>query len=265
MPQFRPTVWPGTVVPVPTVLRPEGVRVHEHGWLELLGKETEVEVPTGFYLREVAADGATTTDDAVRFVEQWGRSADPDARDLVSGELWMSAREFEMRQTGALERHRTLGRARYELAAQLGVDGRRRLVHTVEVIERIRLMQDVTWVAIAQQQGVDLDESRWGLFLEPLNAALSAYQVRVLVEGEDRPFSLPWETAYSVAALQLYNDLATGATYRECASETCRVVYTVQRGRAEHYARTTGTKYCTNRCAKAQAERERRRRAKGSK
>ena len=115
--------------------------------------------------------------------------------------------------------------------------------------------------AQASNAGENISASGWEVFLECVNAALSAFQVHV-VQEEDRPFALPCLTAYSVAVLQLYNDLATGATYRVCASETCDVVFTGQRGTAVHYQRTSGTKYCTKKCARAQAERERRRRVR---
>ncbi|MGX1762922.1 hypothetical protein ACWIG5_39560, partial [Streptomyces lydicus] len=65
----------------------------------------------------------------------------------------------------------------------------------------------------------------------------------------------------SVAFLQLYNHLAEDATIRTCANETCGRDFVRQRGRAEYgQNRTSGIKYCTRECARAQAQREHRRR-----
>ncbi|MFE3591397.1 hypothetical protein ACFXOY_28285 [Streptomyces niveus] len=88
-----------------------------------------------------------------------------------------------------------------------------------------------------------------------LNAALHVFSVGIGTLSDRQP------TIYAAAFLQLYNHLAEDATIRECANETCRRVYVRQRGRAEYgQNRTSGTKYCTRECARAQAQRQHRRR-----
>lgn len=70
-------------------------------------------------------------------------------------------------------------------------------------------------------------------------------------------------TIYSVSFLQLYNHLAEGAAARRCANETCLRAFVRQRGRAEYdQHRTVGVKYCSGECARAQAQRQLRRRRK---
>jgi hypothetical protein len=70
-------------------------------------------------------------------------------------------------------------------------------------------------------------------------------------------------TIYSVAFLQLYNHLVEGAFVRHCANENCQQHFVRQRGRAEYgQHRTTGVKYCSRECARAQAQRSLRRRRK---
>jgi len=73
-------------------------------------------------------------------------------------------------------------------------------------------------------------------------------------------------TVYRICLLQLYNHIVEGAIYRECANETCDRIFVRQEGRAEHgQYRTTGVKYHSPECARAQAQRQyRRRKASGT-
>jgi hypothetical protein len=66
---------------------------------------------------------------------------------------------------------------------------------------------------------------------------------------------------YHQCCLELYNHIVEGATYRTCANESCQRTFVRQKGRAEHgQHRTKGLKYCSASCARAQAQREFRRR-----
>jgi hypothetical protein len=92
-----------------------------------------------------------------------------------------------------------------------------------------------------------------------LNGALSRYSIGI---------GLPEErgsTVYSAAFLQMYNHMVEGATVKHCANEPCGKPFVRQRGRAQFdQHRTEGVKYCSRQCARAQAQRELRRRRRAS-
>jgi hypothetical protein len=91
-----------------------------------------------------------------------------------------------------------------------------------------------------------------------MNAALRAFAVHVRYPGADTLLDRP--STYEVAALQLAQLIAEQRRVRTCANERCRRLFTRQRGRAKYdnTGHATGVIYCSNLCAKAQSERNRR-------
>jgi hypothetical protein len=156
-----------------------------------------------------------------------------------------------------------------------------------------RCLRDLTWAYRVLRHGVLPEDVPWSsaspdypittigdatrLLTEVFPRLLRRFAPQVDVwSGPDHGL-LPWEgpvettiTAsrgpgrallYQVCALELYNHIAEGAEYRLCANETCERLFVRQEGRAEagHY-RTQGVRYCTASCARAQAQRQYRRR-----
>jgi hypothetical protein len=107
----------------------------------------------------------------------------------------------------------------------------------------------------------------WGL--EPFHPHLSVDWDGPVTSGtfdlgpqvETLPQSRRGTNLYNLCCLELYNHIVEGANYRTCANEPCGRTFVRQEGRAEHgQYRTKGVKYCSATCARAQAQRELRRR-----
>lgn len=96
----------------------------------------------------------------------------------------------------------------------------------------------------------------WWLFGEYLNAAVAGFNVRFTLDG-----SSPWTaTTYTAMCLQLAHHIRIGALWRHCQNETCNRLFFRQEGRTVTGKAHADSMYCHRKCARAQAERERRRR-----
>jgi len=71
-------------------------------------------------------------------------------------------------------------------------------------------------------------------------------------------------TLLDALVIQLFNDIADEITYKTCANDTCRELFVNQIDRnVKRRSRNNGTRYCSPRCSKTQAQRNYRLRTNG--
>ena len=274
--RFRPTVWPGQPVPVPPVLQIREVE-RDGQWLlpvnDWWGPTVLVDAPPEIYLRQfrdtpaddldalaelcklgpIGPEFDPYSDLPIKSDEQWKHSLAVLETTLWPGQSHWYGSEEEREKVA--ERHP--GRSFY-------------LVHAAEVAWRVRAMQRTTNHLLAYLAGEPLtphwreceDEGEaWRNFISFTSAALRDFHVRVELETIGRPQPPEDTTLYTAAMLQLVNDLAANETVHHCANEACGRPFVRQLGRSTYGGhRRTGTLYCTSNCARAQYQREKRRR-----
>lgn len=273
-PRFRITAWPGHALPEPGVLAVE--HVDQCGeWFGLRLGSSHVAIPREAYLREVRDADANSLDDLRKLATMgiWRPLADgAGARDLaISDEKQLS---------------NTLTRFHAEARSSMPPDDYDREpayqlfegclpVHADEIAIRVRVLQMAVDHVEAYHAGRPLapawrdcetDAEAWEQFSRWSTAALRDFHVRVIVEAEgnedpEMRRGDVYTTVYGVAWLQLVNDLAEGLPMRVCANESCGRSFVRQLGRSVYgQSRTEGIRYCSADCARAQAQREYRRR-----
>jgi hypothetical protein len=275
--RFRPTVWPGAPVPIPLVT--EVTEVERDGQWLLLRLDDMIEPPPELYLRQFRDTSAGDLDALAELCKLgWIRplGAYEPYSDLpfVTDEQWVDSLAYIA----------TLwpGRAHWygDEAERREVErrhGAEYAVHAAEVALRVRVVQCATDHLLAHLDGKPVapawrdcedDHRAWRHFVECTDAALRDFHVRVNVEIEadgqplvKRDPNNVYTTLYSAAMLQLVNDLAANETVRTCANETCRRPFVRHLGRSAYGGhRRIGTLYCSSNCARAQYQREKRRR-----
>lgn len=152
--------------------------------------------------------------------------------------------------------------------------------HPDEFRVRARLLRDMTRIWQCHQGQLHLTdvlmrwESDWAgrpgserqaverYLLPLLNHGLRPFSQRLVLQTESEVGPPKIRVSlYSALCLQLANHVSEGGAYQKCAAEACDHLFVRQRGRAKHgQNRTSQVLYCSDRCAKNQAQREYRRR-----
>lgn len=280
-PRFRPTLWPGTAIPAPPLRRRiEDVRVKGDWilWTPVLDEERPlVQLPEDFYLRELMELPPDDIEGAAEMFQTYGSLFNPDHSDLyVDAEddyedLQAAPEAGGDEQPYPFGVHHDVVRIYLQTAQEAittwlacQVEGSLEELVNPEITE-----ENLTSIQVQNPHR----EPPWPPSLEDLRALLIQDRIHTLETVLNRalsPFSIGVGdladrhlTVYSVAFLQLYNHLAEGASVRRCANQNCGRQFVRQRGRAEYgQHRTSGIKYCSRECARAQAQRELRRRRK---
>jgi hypothetical protein len=282
-PRFRPTLWPGNVVPTPPIRSVPRAAVRGDWIVWPPGQAgAEAELPPDFYLREMLDVEADDLEAVAGLMRAYGPLCDlelteldltdyePEERhklaDLAdypdAGDSLKSARGGIHRDLVRLFIESIQRATRTYLSCQSD-GGLEELVAPNINDEYLNMMRQLNsdlptpWPTSLEHLRKLLIEEELGHLQYALGAALSRFSVG-FGDLEDR-----WPSIYSVSFLQLYNHVAEGSTARRCANETCRRAFVRQRGRAEYAQyRTDGVKYCSRECARAQAQRQLRRRRK---
>lgn len=279
-PRFRPTLWPGTPVPTPELTPLVGARV-EGEWIVWDPQDpvrpASGPLPDDFYLRELMDLDAEDMETVASWMRTWGHFG----AGFFEAGSWDEEDMLLLREVLAIEHPERDGGTVHRDVARLHIRQAQKAIRTWLACRRRDGLDELvadqstgTHLAAVRAEnphlGGDWPRDRTRLrdvlishrlrHLEgTLNTALGVFSVGIGTLSERHP------SIYSAAFLQLYNHLAEDATIRTCSNETCGRSFVRQRGRAEYgQHRTSGIKYCTRECARAQAQRAHRRRKRNT-
>ncbi len=261
-PTFRPTVWPAEPPTPPPVTRYDVVPVNGEEGLEVKRVLGTFDLPPDFVFRELLEKVPTSVADVVDLTAEWGLAcpAGEGAFDYFGEGPWAPIQQ-DLARWGQTPRMVPL---LHPDAVLMHLDALRKLAgHLLAHLEGRD--DDAIIAGWTQRAPRDVDHA-WWLWERYINRGLAIFSVHVRAEptipGAVR-LTRPTANLYNAACLQLVHYLAGDKPVLRCANVRCGRPFTRQRGRArEEYGqhRSRGVRYCSHLCAKAQSERDRRRR-----
>jgi hypothetical protein len=260
---FRTTVAAGGVGHrVPRVRSVREVEILDEEWIRFQIADF-VELPDEFYLRVLKDyDGDCSLEEIADLVRAYGQLCLDDFAEWDGG--WMG--NWEQRAIATEKRFEY--KKKYNESFMVPDT----LLHLWEGrphLDWLRFLRDGWIIASATGDLADYHRLFEGLphadslertvkdWVNGLNKALGVASPRIdhpLAEAEGA-------TLFGASCLQLYNHITEQVQYKICANESCGQFFVRQQGRSGGVQRKSeGVKYCSSKCARAQAQRELRRR-----
>jgi hypothetical protein len=261
--QFPITLWPA--VPLPPVPVQRSLVVPEGNKLVWRGADEPAVLPDEWVLRQLVDADLEDNDHLIDLMEEFGAIALPyfdsayvptERYDLLtlppSGPFESSEHWWRGRDDGTLEDVRWWLKTARALANMWARASRAEEPYAAWSAEGF--------------VGLDAEKHCWAQFAIALNEGLHHYHARTtydypMMKGE--PFALgePRVGLYSAACLQIFNLVVADKSARVCENASCRKNFVNQLGGARYRQnRTVGVKFCSPECARAETQRQYRRR-----